>query len=215
MFSRSFAYIACLAAVLLLPVALRADVLYVVDNILPPPDDSEPRPIIYQIPAEGGAKRFFAEVPFPITSLVVDRAGNVFATDGASIFKFSPDGQRRTLATRMDGQTAMYRIALDPAGNLYAGTYFDPQPLSSPPKPGQIQIGVLRFSPDGATASPFVSRLPLDTLTAMKFDEKGNLYVAGSVLYTYPAGGPQGPSNEGAIYRLLPYPAKAKVSITN
>ena len=49
-------------------------------------------------------------------ALAIDAAGNLFLSDGHSIFKYAPDGTKSTFAAGLDHPTG---LAADAAGNVY------------------------------------------------------------------------------------------------
>jgi hypothetical protein len=117
---------------------------------------------IYLVDRNGAAKTFFASDDKYIWALAVDAKGNVFAGTGEKgiVYKISPDGKGAPFyKTNATHATA---LAFDRAGNLIVGTG----------TPGQV----LRLDPDG---KPFVLLdSPFQEIRTVRFDDKGQLYVA-------------------------------------
>src|SRR5436190_4380271 len=107
-----------------------------------------------------GKKSTFASGVSP-DKMAVDGAGNLFATDGNTIFKFTPDGKKSTFATGINPGDLVF----DRAGNLFVTD------------PGSDSI--FKFTPDGKK-STFATGIsyPGDLV----FDRAGNLFVSGSGL---------------------------------
>ena len=112
----------------------------------------------------------------PIRELTRDRAGNLYATSGSSVFRVTPEGVKTTVATVV-GQT-LYGLTVDPAGNLFVST---------------DESAVYKFPAAGGGAVLFAS---LVQPYHMGSDAAGNIYVSGR----------SGSSSNGQafIYRLSP-----------
>jgi DNA-binding beta-propeller fold protein YncE len=93
--------------------------------------------------------------------MVLDEAGNVFAVDGNTIVKFTPDGNKSTFASEL-GFGNPFELTFDENGNLFVAV-------------ADSEDSILRFTPDGAKSTFATGLSP----TAMAFDGAGNLFVAG------------------------------------
>src|SRR5206468_6877344 len=113
------------------------------------------------VTATGLATMLAAVSAHAARNLAVDGAGNLFATDGNTIFKFTPDGKKSTFATGINPGDLVF----DRAGNLFVTD------------PGSDSI--LKFTPDGKKGT-FATGIsyPGDLV----FDGAGNLFVSGSGL---------------------------------
>jgi sugar lactone lactonase YvrE len=105
-----------------------------------------------------GAKSIVAPDLSP-TAMVFDSAGNLFVASyrDHSIFKLSPDGNKRTFATGIGHVTSMI---FDHKGNLFVADW--------------EKDSIFKITPDGVK-SAFASKI---TAEAMAFDKPGNLFVA-------------------------------------
>ena len=132
---------------------------------------------IYKVDRNGQPGEFFDPDDKYIWALAVDAKGNLYAGTGDKgiVYKIAPDGKGapfyRTKATHATA------LGVDKAGNLIVGT-------ESPGK-------VLRVDPDGKAFVLLDS--PFQEIRAIRFDDKGTLYVA--ALSGRPGGGPA-PSTE-------------------
>jgi hypothetical protein len=117
---------------------------------------------IYLVDRGGTARTFFSSEDKYIWALAVDGKGNLFAGTGDKgiIYKITPDGIGAPFyKTNATHATA---LAFDRTGNLIVGTG----------TPGMV----LRLDPDG---KPFVLlNSPFQEIRMLRFDDKGQLYVA-------------------------------------
>ena len=93
-------------------------------------------------------------------NLAFDDKGNLFVADSESIFKFTPDGTKRTFASEL----ATEDLALDRSGNLFVTDH--------------ASDSILKFTPEGKK-STFASGLSASDYGVhnLAFDDKGNLFV--------------------------------------
>lgn len=117
---------------------------------------------IYHVDRNGTRTEFFDPEDKYIWALAVDAKGNVYAGTGDKglVYKITPEGKGAPFyRTKSTHATA---LAVDKAGNLLVGT-------ESPGK-------VLRVDPDGKAFVLLDS--PFQEIRALRFDDKGVLYVA-------------------------------------
>ena len=108
-----------------------------------------------------GTSSIFAEgsLTFPV-GMAFDGANNLYVSDLTSIFKFAPDGTRSVFATSAN---AMYGLAFDSLGNLYAAEYFS---------------GLVAKFDSGGVRSIFAALAPNDPI-GLTIDSADNVYVGG------------------------------------
>ncbi|MBA3352498.1 MAG: hypothetical protein H0U23_08770 [Blastocatellia bacterium] len=92
--------------------------------------------------------------------MAFDGAGNLFVTFGVGIDKFAPDGVRSTFS-----DADVWPLAFDRFGNLYAGST----------APGANSI--MKFAPDGSSSTFVTFSGPGQSMTALAFDQEGNLFA--------------------------------------
>ncbi|HEY4271853.1 MAG TPA: hypothetical protein VGM65_07595 [Candidatus Udaeobacter sp.] len=93
-------------------------------------------------------------------ALAFDAAGNLFAADGHSIFKYTPDGTRSTFAAGLHPLS----LCFDSEGNLFVVDDAVTEAKSS----------ILKFTPDGKKSTVAKGTNP----DGMAFDRSGNLVVS-------------------------------------
>ena len=89
-------------------------------------------------------------------ALAIDAAGNLFLSDGHSIFKYAPDGTKSTFAAGLNPLS----LTFDGKGNLFVVD--------------DAESSILKFTPDGKR-STFATGISPD---GMAFDRSGNLFVS-------------------------------------
>src|SRR5207247_10095054 len=62
-------------------------------------------------------------------ALAIDAAGNLFLSDGHSIFKYAPDGTKSTFAAGLDQPTGLFD---DDGGHVYVAAVTTPDDSSNP-----------------------------------------------------------------------------------
>src|SRR5947199_10528011 len=95
--------------------------------------------------------------------LAFDAAGNLFERGTDSIFKFTPDGNKRTFASGLNSNSGVYNLAFDAAGNLFVSD--------------EESHSILKFTPDGKK-STFASGLGTSGVYNWAIDAAGNLFVS-------------------------------------
>lgn len=125
------------------------------------------------VPVGDGGLATAASLFYP-RSVAVDRSGNLFIVDeNTRIRKVTPEGVIGTLAT-----VSATSVAVDSAGNIYAGNSLNPQVFRITPAGAMTRVagtGKSGFSGDGGPATS----AELEPVSAIAFDPSGNLYIAG------------------------------------
>ena len=145
---------------------------------------------IYKFSPDGVRSTFAVGLSF-LNALAVDRAGNLFVYDGISgILKFTPNGVRTTLASRLGGP-----MAVDGAGNLFVAMQGLPDS-----GPAANTYTIHKFTPNGVR-STFASGHLSETIgffVGLGVDSSGNVYLVdggdfydggGSAIYKFTPGG--------------------------
>ena len=146
--------------------------------------------VIYKF-TPSGMRSTFASGLASVGSLTVDRAGNLFVADGISgILKFTPNGVRTTIASRVGGP-----MAVDGAGNLFVATQGLPDGRSV-----ANTYTIYKFNSDGVRstfASGYLSKT-IGFFVSLGVDSSGNLCLVdagdiydggGSAIYKFTRGG--------------------------
>src|SRR3984893_15688431 len=138
-----------------------------VHALAPAPDGglfvgTSPEGKIYKVDRNGAATTFFEPGEKYIWALAVDARGNLYAATGEKgvIYRIAPDGKGERVYQAQ--ATQAIGVAFERAGNLLVGTE----------SPGRV----LRVDPDGKAFILLDS--PFQEIRALRFDDKGMLYVA-------------------------------------
>src|SRR5437867_2235091 len=115
------------------------------------------------------------------SNLAIDDKGNLFVADDRShsIFKYTPDGTKNTVAT---GLRMPLGLCFDGKGNLFVS--------DGAANTARSQRSILKFGPNGRK-STFVSGI---SSFGMAFDRSGNLFVADNV----------GQAEKNSIFKFTP-----------
>ncbi len=122
---------------------------------------------IHQFAPAGDDLGVFASGLVNPNSVVFDSSGVLYVANGGNTFgnnyilRFAPDGEQLP-GVRLPDVTALYGLAVDAAGNLYAADRYS--------------NSIHMFSPTGDNLGDFASGLA-DPI-GLAFDSSGNLYVA-------------------------------------
>jgi sugar lactone lactonase YvrE len=122
---------------------------------------------IHEFSASGDDFGVFASGLVNPNSVAFDSSGILYVANGGNTFgnnyilRFAPDGEQLP-GFRLPDVTALYGLAFDPSGNLYAADRYS--------------NSIHRFSPTGENLGDFASGLA-DPI-GLAFDSSGNLFVA-------------------------------------